>query len=64
MSEKHNSNSVNLEGKKHASLKFENSVEDVSIFNTICGNELKMEVAKSVQLSMKTDTVFYHWSIS
>ena len=57
MSEKHNSNSVNLEGEKHASLKFKNSVEDVSFFKTICGNELKMKVAKSVWLSMKTDTV-------
>ncbi len=44
-------------GGNHASLKFKNSVEDVSIFNTICGNELKMKLAKSVWLSMKTDTV-------
>ncbi len=35
----------------------ESSGEDASLFNTICGNDLRKEVAKNVKLSMKTDTV-------
>jgi hypothetical protein len=42
---------------KNTAFKLENSVKDASIFNTICGNDLKKEVAKNVKLLMKTDTV-------
>ena len=57
MNEKHNSNSDNPGEIKNTTFKFENSDEDASIFNTICGNDLKKEVSKNVNLSMKTDTV-------
>jgi hypothetical protein len=46
-----------LRSIKNTTFKFENSVKDASIFNAICGNDLKKEVAKNVMLSMKTDTV-------
>jgi hypothetical protein len=55
--EKHNSNSDNLGEINNTTFKFENSDEDASIFNTICGNDLKKQVAKNVKLSMKMDTV-------
>jgi hypothetical protein len=38
-------------------LKFDNNYEDASIFDSICGNDLKKEVAKNVKSSMKTDMV-------
>jgi hypothetical protein len=57
MNERTNSNSDNLGSIKNTTFKFENSDEDASIFNTICGNDLKKVVAKNVKLSMKTDTV-------
>jgi hypothetical protein len=57
MNEKHNLNSDNPGEIIHTTFKFVNSDEDVSIFNTICGNDLKMEVAKNIKLSMKMDTV-------
>ncbi len=41
----------------NTTFKFENSDEDASIFNTICANDLKKEVAKNVKLSMKMDTM-------
>jgi hypothetical protein len=41
----------------NTTFKFKNSDEDASIFNTICGNSLKKEVAKNEKLSMKMDTV-------
>jgi hypothetical protein len=53
----HISNSDDLGKIKNTALKIKNSVKDASIFNTICGNDLKKEVAKKVKLSMKTDTV-------
>jgi hypothetical protein len=42
---------------KNTTFKFKSSDEDASIFNTICGNDLKKEVTKNVKLSMKTDAV-------
>jgi hypothetical protein len=57
MNEKHNSNSDNPGEIKNTTFKFKNSDEDASIFNTICGNDLKKEVGKNVKLSMKMDTV-------
>jgi hypothetical protein len=54
--ERHNSNSDDLGQIKKSIFKFESSDEDASIFNTICGNDLKKEVAKNVKLSMKTNT--------
>ncbi len=42
---------------KNTIFKFKNSDKDASIFNAICGNDLKKEVAKNVKLSMKTNTV-------
>jgi hypothetical protein len=44
-------------GKKYITFKFENNDKDASIFNTICGNDHKKELAKNLKLSMKTDTV-------
>ncbi len=38
-------------------FKFDDNYEDASIFDSICGNDLKKEVAKNVKSSMKTDTV-------
>ncbi len=38
-------------------FKFDNNYEDTSISDSICGNDLKKEVAKNVKSSMKTDTV-------
>ncbi len=55
--EKHNSNSDNIGEIKNTTFKFESSDEVAYIFNTICGNDLKKEVAKNFKLSMKTDTV-------
>ncbi len=55
--ERHNLNSDDLGQIKKSIFKFESSDEDASIFNTICGNDLKKEVAKNVKLSMNTDTV-------
>jgi hypothetical protein len=57
MNERHNSNSDDLGEIKNTTFKFENSDKDPSIFNTICENDLNMEVAKNVKLSMKMDTV-------
>ncbi len=57
MNERYNSNSDDLGQIKNSIFKFESSDEDASIFNTICGNDLKKEIAKNVKLSMKTDTV-------
>jgi hypothetical protein len=57
MNERHNSKSDNLGEIKNTTNKFKNSDKDASIFNTICGNDLKKEVAKNVNLSLKTDTV-------
>jgi hypothetical protein len=57
MNGRHNSNSDNLGEVKNTTFKFKNSDKDGSIFNAICGNDLKKEVAKNVKLSMKTDTV-------
>jgi hypothetical protein len=57
MNERHNSNSDDLGEIKNTTFKFKNSDKDASIFDTICGNDLKKEVAKNVKLSMKTDTV-------
>ncbi len=57
MNERHNSNSDDLGEIKNTTFKFENSDKDASIFNTICGNDLKKEVAKNIKLSMKMDTV-------
>ncbi len=37
--------------------KFDNNYEDASIFDSICGNDLKKEVANNVKLSMKSDSV-------
>ncbi len=54
--ERHNSNSDDL-GQKKFIFTFKSSNEDASIFNTICGNGLKKEVAKNVKLPMKMDTV-------
>ncbi len=39
------------------STKFDNNYEDASIFDSICGNDLKNEVAKNVKSSMKSDSV-------
>jgi hypothetical protein len=55
--ERHNSNSDDLGQIKNSIFKFASSDEDASIFNTICGNDLKKEVAKNVKLSMKMATV-------
>jgi hypothetical protein len=55
--ERHNSNSDDLGKIKKSIFKFESSDEDASIFNTICGNDLKKEVVKNVKLSMKKNTV-------
>ncbi len=55
--EKHNLNSDDLGQIKNSIFKFKSSDEDASIFNTICGNDLKKEVAKIVKLSMKMNTV-------
>ena len=41
----------------NTTFKCDNNDKDVSIFNSICGNFLKKEVAKNVKLSMKTDIV-------
>jgi hypothetical protein len=41
----------------NTTFKFDNNNKDASIFDSICGNDLKKEVAKNVKLSMKTDTV-------
>jgi hypothetical protein len=57
MNERHNSNSDDLGEIKNTTFKFENSDKNTSIFNTICGNDLKKEVARIIKLSMKTDTV-------
>jgi hypothetical protein len=57
MIERHNSNSDDLGEIKNSTLKLENSDEDASIFNTICGNDLKKKVANNIKLLMKTDTV-------
>ncbi len=57
MNERHNSNSDDLGKIKNTTFKFKNSDKDACIFNTICGNDLKKEVAKNVKLSMKMDTV-------
>ncbi len=57
MDERHNSNSDDLGQIKNSIFKFESSDEVTSIFNTICGNDLRKEVAKNVKLSMKMDTV-------
>jgi hypothetical protein len=55
--ERHNSNSNDLGKIKNTAFEIENSVKDASFFNTICGNDIKKEIAKNVQLSMKADTV-------
>jgi hypothetical protein len=39
------------------STKFVNNYEDASIFDLISGKDLKMEVAKNIKLSMKSDSV-------
>jgi hypothetical protein len=56
MNERHNSNSDDLGETKNTTFKFKNSDKHASIFNTICGNDLKKEVAKNVKLSMKMGT--------
>jgi hypothetical protein len=46
-----------LGGVNNTTFKFDNNDKDASIFDSICGNDLKKEIAKNVKLSMKTDTV-------
>ncbi len=41
----------------NTTFEFKNSDEDASVINTICGNDLKKEVAKNVKLSIKMDTM-------
>ncbi len=57
MNKRNNSKSNNLGEIKNTTFKFKNNDKDASIFNSICGNDLKKEVAKNDKLSMKTDTV-------
>jgi hypothetical protein len=39
------------------STKFDNNYKDASIFDSICGNDLKKEVTNNVKLLMKSDSV-------
>ncbi len=39
------------------STKFNNNYKDACIFDSICGNDLKKEVANNVKSSMKSDSV-------
>ncbi len=55
--ERNNSKSENFGEVSNTTLKCNNNDKDVSIFNSICGNDLKKEVAKNVKSSMKTDSV-------
>jgi hypothetical protein len=41
----------------NTTFKFNLNNKDASIFDSICGNDLKKEVAKNVKSSMKTDIV-------
>jgi hypothetical protein len=49
--------SEDLEELNSTTFKFNNNYKDASIFNSICGNDLKKEVAKNVKSSMNSDTV-------
>ncbi len=54
---RHNSKSDDFGEVNNTTFKFDNNGKDASFFDSICGNDLKKEVAKNVKLSMKTDTV-------
>ncbi len=54
--ERINSKSDDLGEMNNTTFKCNNNDKDASIFNCICGNDLKKEVAKIIKLSMKTDT--------
>jgi hypothetical protein len=55
--ERHNSKSDDFGEVNNTTFKFDNNDKDASIFDSICGNDLKKEVAKNVKSSMKTDTI-------
>jgi hypothetical protein len=54
---RNNSKSDNFGEVNNTTFKYNNNDKDASIFNSICGNDLKKEVAKNVKMSIKTDSV-------
>ncbi len=54
---RNNSKSDHLGEVNNTTFKCNNNDKDASIFNSICGNFLKKEVAKNVKSSLKTDIV-------
>ncbi len=55
--ERNNSKSDDFGEVNNTTFKCNNNDKDASIFNSICGNDLKKEVAKNIKSSMKTDSV-------
>ncbi len=49
--------SDDLEEANGTAFKFDNNYEDASIFDSICGNDFKKDVAKNVKSSMKSDSI-------